>query len=128
MLYYKINKWNMCTEKIKYIQNGGEIIQFVGAEGHDWWLDFEQKHSHTEIIEFIDVVATEEQLRRLKEVNQLNIAEGFGATLSDYVENGSFPEGVNHPLRSLQVQKENITLSNYVLDVDMRLTMKELGL
>lgn len=97
----------MCTEKVRYVQHGEEVTQYVGAEGHDWWIDFEQKHSHTEIIEFIDVVATDEQLARLDEVNQFNIGDGFGAVLSDYVDNGIFPEGVNHPLMTLQFKKEN---------------------
>ena len=59
---------------------------------------------------------------------QLNVPEGFGAELGNYVEFGICPEGFNHVLRPLQIQKENSSLSNYVLDVDMRLTMQELGL
>ncbi|MDD4564842.1 MAG: hypothetical protein PHE79_05125 [Eubacteriales bacterium] len=127
LIFYK-NGWSLCSEKVKYIQHGEEIIQYVTAEGHDWWVDFEEKWEHTEIIEFIPVEHTEEQLGRFEEINQLNIPEGFSAELGDYVESGVFPDGVNHILKSLQIQKENDNLSNYVLDVDMRLTMQELGL
>lgn len=127
MIYYK-NRWHMCNEKVKYIQHGEEIIQYVMSEGHDWWIDFEEKWEHTEILEFIAVEPTEEQLGRFEEVIQLNIPEGFGGELSAYVENGIFPEGFSHVLRPLQIEKENANLSNYVLDVDMRLTMQELGL
>ncbi len=74
------------------------------------------------------VEPTEEQISRLEEVIQLNISEGFGGELSAYVEFGIFPEGINHVLRPIQIQKESGNLSNYVLDVDMRLTMQELGL
>ena len=35
-----------------YIQHGEEIRQYVMSEGHDWWLEFEEKWEHTEIIEF----------------------------------------------------------------------------
>jgi len=128
MIFYKNRKWHLCTEKVHYTQHGEEIIQYVGTEGKDWWLDFEEKHNHTEIIEFIPVEPTEEQLNRFEEINQLNIPEGFSAELGDYVESGVFPDGVNHILKSLQIQKENSSLSNYILDVDMRLTMQELGL
>ena len=107
MIFYKNRKWHMCSEKVRYTQNGEEITQFVGAEGHDWWLDFEQKHSHTEIIEFVDVVATDEQLARLDEVNQLNIGDGFSAVLGGYVEDGAFPDDTNHPIVLLQLKKEN---------------------
>ncbi len=127
LIYYK-NGWHLCSEKVKYIQHGEEITQYVMSEGHEWWLDFEEKWEHTEIIEFINVVPTDEQLARFEEINQLNIPEGFSAELGDYVESGVFPDGVNHILKSLQIQKENSSLSNYVLDVDMRLTMQELGL
>ena len=128
LIFYKNGKWHICTEKVHYTQHGEEITQYVGSEGHDWWVDFEEKWEHTEIIEFIAVEPTEEQVNRLEEINELGIPDGFGTICSNYVREGIFPEGVNHPLRGLQFKKENITLSNYVLDVDMRLTMKELGL
>lgn len=98
----------MCEHKVKYIQHGEEITQYVGSEGHDWWVDFEGKWEHTEIIEFIPVEPTQEQLDRFEEINQLNIKEGFGHECSQYVEFGIFPESFNHPLRKLQVYKENI--------------------
>ena len=128
MLFYKNGKWHVCSEKVRYIQHDEEIEQYVGSEGHQWWVDFEEKWEHTEIIEFIPVEPTEEQLQRLEEINELRIPDGYGTICSNYVREGIFPEDVNHPLRGLQFKKENITLSNYVLDVDMRLTMKELGL
>ena len=128
LIFYKNGKWHLCSEKVRYIQHGEEITQYVCSEGHDWWIDFEEKWEHTEIIEFIPVEPTQEQIDRLEEVNQLNIKEGYSAELSNYVEYDIFPEGFNHVLRPLQIQKENSSLSNYVLDVDMRLTMQELGL
>ena len=107
MIYYK-NRWHLCNEKVKYMQNDKEITQYVMSEGHDWWIDFESKWEHTEIIEFIPVEPTLEQLDRLEEINKLNIPDGFGSMLSDYVGNGVFPKSLNHPLRYLQVYKENI--------------------
>lgn len=109
------------------MQHGEEIEQFVGAEGHDWWIDFEQKHEHTEIIEFVDVVATNEQLARLDEVNQLNIGDGFGEMLGNYVRDGIFPDGFTHPLRNLQLQKEQELQDSYLLDLDFRQSITEMG-
>lgn len=108
MVFYKNGRWHLCNKKVKYMQNDKEITQYVGSEDKQWWLDFEEKWEHTEIIEFIPVEPTQEQVDRLEEINQLNIPDGFGSMLSDYVENGTFPEGFNHPLRNLQVYKENI--------------------
>lgn len=105
LVYYKNKTWHLCNEKVRYIQRDEEIEQYVGAEGHDWWINFE--HEHTEIIEFMPVKPTEEQLKRLEEINRLSIPEGFGALVEDYVKEGLFPEGYNHLLGNLKLQKEN---------------------
>jgi hypothetical protein len=127
MIYYKNNKYHMCEHKVKYIQHGKEVEQYVGSEGHDWWTDFEEKWEHTEIIEFIPVVPTDEQINRLEEVNQLNIKEGFGYECSQYVEFGIFPEGFNHVLRPIQILKEQNEQDAYLVDSDFRLSLIEMG-
>ena len=126
MIYYK-NIWHMCNEKVKYIQHGEEITQYVMSEGHDWWVDFEEKWEHTEIIEFIPVEPTEEQLGRFDEVVQLNVPEGFGTELGSYVEFGIFPEGFNHVLRPIQILKQQEEQDGYLIDSDFRLSLIEMG-
>lgn len=128
MVYFKNNQWHICKEKVKYIQHGKEVEQYVGSEGRDWWVDFEQKWEHTDIIEFIPVKPTEEQLSRLEEINSLNIPEGFSELVANYVVNAVFPDGVNHPLRDLQIKKENNVLAYYMVDLDFRLSSMELGI
>ena len=126
MLYYK-GQWCLCTEKVRYIQHGEEIIQYVGAEGHDWWLDFEQQWEHTEIIEFIPVEPTGEQLVRLEEVNEIGVGDGYSTIVEEYVINEKFPEGLTHPLRNLQLGKEQELQDSYLLDLDFRQSITELG-
>lgn len=128
MIYFKNNQWHICKEKVKYIQHGEEIEQYVGSEGHDWWVDFEQKWEHTDIIDFIPVKPTAEQLQRLEEVNSLNISEDFRELVENYVVNAVFPDGVNHPLIDLQIKKENDVLAYYMIDLDFRLSSMELGI
>ena len=128
LIFYKNGNWHLCSEKVRYIQHGEEITQYVGSEGHDWWVDFEQKWEHTEILEFIPVEPTQEQLQRLEEINELRIPDGFGTICSDYVREGIFPEGVNHPLKGLQLQKENNVTADYMIDLDFRLSSMELGI
>ena len=128
MVYFKNNQWHICKEKVKYIQHGKEFEQYVGSEGHDWWIDFADKWEHTEIIEFIPVKPTAEQLQRLEEVNSLNIPEGFSELVENYVVNAVFPDGVNHPLRDLQIKKENDVSAAYMVDLDFRLSSMELGI
>lgn len=127
MVYYEDNQWHLCTEKVRYVQRNKEIEQSVEAERHQWWLDFEHKWSHTEILEFTPIEPTEEQLIRFNEISQFNIPEGFGVELSKYVENGVFPEGVNHILRQLQLKKEQLQQDEYLIDLDFRLSLSELG-
>lgn len=107
MVFYKNGRWHLCNEKVKYMQNDKEITQYVGSEDKQWWLAFEEKWEHTEIIEFIPVEPTQEQVDRLEEINQLNIPDGFGSAINSYVEKELFPEGYTHPLGNLKLQKEN---------------------
>ena len=125
LIFYK-NGWRLCSEKVKYKQHGEEIEQYVMSEGHDWWVDFEEKWKHTEIIEFTPVKATNEQLERFNEVNQLNIHEGFGSELSNYVKDGVFPKGITHPLREIQIAKEQKLQDAYLLDLEFRQSMAEM--
>lgn len=126
LIYYK-NGWHLCNEKVKYIQHGEVIIQYVMSEGHDWWLDFEEKWEHTEIIEFIEVEPTQEQISRYNEVLQLNIPEGYGGELSCYVEFGIFPDGFKHVLRPIQILKQQDEQDEYLVDNDFRLSLIEMG-
>lgn len=127
MIYYKNNKYHMCEHKVKYIQHGEEIIQYVMSEGHDWWVDFEEKWEHTEIIEFIPVEPTPVQVARLEKVNKLQIPDGFSSELGEYVEHGIFPEGFTHVLRPIQIQEEQLQQDEYLVDLDFRQSLTELG-
>ena len=126
LIFYK-NRWHLCNEKVKYIQHGEEITQYVMSEGHDWWVDFEEKWGHTEIIEFIPVVPTAEQVKRYNDILQLNLPDGFGGTLSEYVEFGIYPEGYNHVLRPVQILNQQIEQDEYLIDNDFRLSLIEKG-
>ena len=126
LIFYK-NGWHLCNEKVKYIQHGEEIIQYVGSEGKQWWVDFEQKWDHTQIQEFIPVEPTPEQSARLEEINKLRIPDGFGGELGAYVEHGTFPEGFTHVLRPIQIQTEQLQQDEYLVDLDFRQSLSELG-
>ena len=92
--------------KVRYRQHGQEIEQWA-LPSKQWWTDFAAKWEHTEIIEFVEIELTEEQLARASEIEQLPMDEGFREICIDYIMGGVFPEGINHPLRDLQIQKEN---------------------
>lgn len=126
MVFYKDGTWHICTERVKYIQHGETITQYVGSEGHDWWVDFADKWEHTEIVEFIPVEPTDEQLQKLEEVNSLNIPDGYGELVQNYVINNKFPEGLNHPLRELQLQKLNEQLELALIETTVLLANEQI--
>ena len=92
MLYYDGTKWQICTEQIRYIEEKVEKVKYVGSEGRDWWLDLARRWDGLEIIEFIPVEPTPEQIERYQDILALKLGDGWGGTLGDYVEFGTVDE------------------------------------
>jgi len=126
MLLKKNGRFELCPHKVKYIQHGKEIEQWA-LPNKQWWLDFSNKWEHTEIIEFVEIEFTKEQLQRFKEIAQINTPESFREIYIDYILNGQFPEGYTHPLRDLQIKTEQLQQDEYLVDLDFRQSLSELG-
>lgn len=114
MIYYK-NGWHIANEDIRYTNTEDgvveEIIQPVGQEGHDWWLAFEERWDHMDIVEFTPrEEPTAAQLERLAEVNEVLKKEGYHGYVEDYVFNGVFPEEIDHPLTAIQNKHTRLEL------------------
>lgn len=125
MLEKMNNGFKLYPWKVRYIQHEEEIEQWA-LPNKEWWTDFAAKWEHTEIIEFVEVELTAEQLARAREIEQLQISEGHRDICIDYILEGVFPEGITHPLRDLQVQRESLVRDEYLIDLDFRLSLKEL--
>lgn len=97
--YLKLYPW-----MVKYTQHGKTVEQWA-LPSKEWWTDFADKWEHTEIVEFVEVELTNEQLARAEEIEQLRIDEGYRDICIDYILHSQFPEGPDHPLRQLQLQK-----------------------
>jgi hypothetical protein len=110
MLLKTIDGYELATSKVVYTKNGEQIEQVVGEEGQQWWLNFAEKWDHTNIIEFTDVVYTDEQLARLEEVKNLDISDSVA---SEYVMEGIIGEG----LEMLTLQKKNAELESLLADL-----------
>lgn len=119
MIYFKSNEWHLCTSKVKYKQGGISLENYVGAEGEQWWTDFENKHKDMNIVEFLDVESTDKQLSRLQEVNELGVGDGFSDTLTGYIADGVFPNEANHILKDL----ENKLLKKEIEQLQTKLTL-----
>lgn len=96
--------------KVKYSRDGEEFEQSVGEEGKQWWLDFEQKWEHTEVIEFTDIAYTDKELTRFEEVKGLDVSEDI---ILEYIESGTMGEG----LEALKHKKENEELKQLLADL-----------
>lgn len=127
MLYYKDNKWHLSEFEVNYI-DGEEVTKPVGIRGETGWNELAEKHSDIEVIKFTKLDHAPEELNRLKEINSLNIPEGHGATLSEYVKNGVFPKEPNHILKDLENKVQRELDTEYFLDLDFRMSMAEMGM
>lgn len=102
-LYKENGELKLSSLKVKYEQHGEVIEKYVLGEGRKWWEDFNEKWDNVILIEFNDVSHTAEQLTRFENVKNISANEEI---LNDYILEGIFPEGVNHPLRNIQVEKD----------------------
>lgn len=110
MVYYKNNEWHLSGIKVRFTDNNEETTKPVGSEGKGWWNELAKKHDDIKIIEFIEAEQTPEELNRLKEINSLNIPDGFSSVLAGYVKSGTFPDKPNHVLKDLDNRVAHIGL------------------
>lgn len=115
MVYYKDREWHIAKEKVKYTDNGKERIKDIGSEGRGWWTNFEEMWDDITIIEFIPIEPSGLEITRLEKINKLNIPDGFGSIINDYIFKGIFPKEIDHKLRDLQMdelsQQQGISIS-----------------
>lgn len=128
MIAYKNGQWRLCPYLIKYTQY--EVQQEAYALDKNWWLDFASHWGHTVINEVIDVVATDEQLQRYNQIRDM--PDDFGNVYAEYVQTGSLPDADTLPATHnfnliINTHKEQ-TNSDYLIDLDYRVTCTELGI
>lgn len=113
MLYRDKEGLKLSNMKVRFMQNGKEKEKFVGNEGEQWWIDFADKWERTEIIEFINVSYTGEQLERFKKVKDIIADED---ELRQYIETGNINSN-NEKLKVLFLEKENEDLKQTLADL-----------
>lgn len=136
MLIYENGKWQLATHIVKFTHTEG--YREVYTINPQYWRDFAEKWKENftlhEIVEFIP---NEEQKMRYENIK--NMPEDFSDIYSQYVEDGTILDIahllVTHPFVAIvnEIQaKENAKAltetMDYVIDVDYRLTMIEMGM
>ena len=104
MVIYENGEYTPCTYKVTLQNNGVEDVHYTNFR--TYWEDMVAKHDHLTNLNFEEVTFSAEQDARLQEISGLGIPQGFQAEVKEYVENGKFPEGYEHPLSDLKLNKE----------------------
>lgn len=94
----KGKEWELFTHKVTFIDQNTENEVYTSDIG--WYEKFAEIHSRFSLLKVTEVTYTQDQLDRLEEVKELNLAD---RTISDYVINGIAGEG----LEILTLQKDN---------------------
>lgn len=97
--------------KVTYIQHGEQLENYT--DDKLWWKALAEKWNHTEIISINDFTYSEEEAKRLQEVEHL--PEMFKYFAEQYIFNGLFPDQLTeeegymkeHPLKKLQLEKNH---------------------
>jgi len=110
MVKYENSEYVPCDYKVIIQNRGQEEIHYTNSK--IYWKDMVAKHDHLTNLSFEEITLTAEQNERLAEINEENIQQGFQAQVREYVENGNFPEGYNHPLSDLKQRKEKKQYDN----------------
>lgn len=125
MLYKDNGEWKLSEKKITYIENNGEVENFICSEGEEWWNSYVKLWGVT-VKSIEDLEYTEEQVNRLSEIK--DIPEGYSDICIEYVLNGAFPTYDNHPLKSIQLSKtiDKLNNENFTLMIALAETYEEL--
>lgn len=122
MIYYD-EKFKLAEQQITYIHRDERITKPIGAEGKDWWIEFEKKWQDMKIIEIKPFIPTEEQLKRFEEIK--NLPEEKYADAICYMENGEFPvikeEKKEKETTLDDIQKTQMTTMEAIADIYMLL-------
>ena len=103
-----------------------EVERTITSYIHDkeWYEEIQQRVfgvSKDEII-YEDFSLSEEQLERLKEINEFSkLREEMIVEVIDYVIENKFQEGSNHLLREFQLEKENVQLREELINLTIEL-------
>lgn len=110
MVKYENGQYVPCAYKVTLKNRGNEEIHYT--DDKTYWEDMVAKHNHLTDLSFEEIIFSDKQDVRLQEISELSIPQGFLAEVREYIENGNFPEGYNHPLSDLKQKKEKERYKN----------------
>ena len=85
MIYYD-GKWQPCTHIATFESRGQEQEKYINDKQR--WIDMEKQHDHITNMEFEEFQLTDEQGKRLEQLNSVNFPVGFKSVARDFMETG----------------------------------------
>ena len=102
MLIKTSDGWKLAENSVIYSENGEQKEKIIGEEGKGWWLDYAERWSTVDVIEFADLHYTPEQLGRLAEIQSIRTHH---EACEDYVLKGFIADV--EPFRVFKLKKES---------------------
>lgn len=128
MIYRKGGRWALCPYVITYKEHGKEKEKHVADKS--WWERTVDKHDHLEIIKIEDAEYSDEEKQRIKEAER--VPSNFQSVAENYVKYGKFPDELegeerreDHPLKVLQLEKEDLSQWKNITELEIESIMKE---
>lgn len=112
MLIKTSDGWKLAENSVIYSENGEQKEKIIGEEGKGWWLDYAERWSTVDVIEFADLHYTPEQLGRLAEIQSIRTHH---EACEDYVLKGFIADV--EPFEILRLQKKNSELEGVIADL-----------
>jgi predicted mannosyl-3-phosphoglycerate phosphatase (HAD superfamily) len=114
MIIYENGEYTPCTYRVTLQNRGVEDVHYTNFR--TYWENMVAKHDHLTNLNFEEVTFSAEQDARLQEISGLGIPQGFQSQVREYVETGNFPDGYDHPLASLKINKEQSDQNKEIAD------------
>jgi len=128
MIYRKSGRWALCPYVITYKEHGKEKEKHIADKS--WWERTADKHDHLEIIKIEEADYSDGEKQRMKEAER--VPANFQSVAENYVEHGVFPNELedeenreDHPLKVLQLEKEDLNQWENITDLEIENIMKD---
>ena len=85
MIYYD-GEWKPCSHIVTFESRGQEQEKYINDKQR--WIDMEKQHDHISNMDFEEFQITDEQEKRLEQLNSVNFPVGFKSVARKFVETG----------------------------------------
>jgi len=115
MLQHSGRRFRLYPWKAKFTDRHGNEKQKWALPSKEWHQSVSEKQSFD--IEFEKVNLTDEQYKRAKEIERIEIPEQFRGMCIDYIMYGDLPDGFLHHLWKIELKQEQEDQDDLLTDI-----------